>query len=356
MRVTVLETPTRSNAVRRQSAMNIYPITFFQDNRFYVYMYLRANNSKNGLAGTPYYIGKGTSRRAYQNSSRNFKAPTDKSKIQIISNNLTETEAFALEITLISLFGRIDLGTGCLRNLTNGGEGASGCIRPKEAINKSIKTRIKNNTMNVNSPESIAKAKITRKENNTPWTTPEATSKQMSTKRKNNTVTTITPESTARSVASRIANGNSKITPETVAKILNSKRINGTMNSSTPESIAKGLETKKKNNTLNTRTPEAIFKTMSTKIKNNTVDSSEKAMATRRKNNTVNTTTPESIAKQKETRRKNNTMNTTTPESLARGWATRRSNAEKKKLSSQNLIEPVTTNDFDSFFLSFFEL
>jgi hypothetical protein len=35
-------------------------------------------------------------------------------------------------IRLIAFYGRIDNGTGCLRNLTDGGEGVTGRIQPEE--------------------------------------------------------------------------------------------------------------------------------------------------------------------------------------------------------------------------------
>ena len=52
--------------------------------------------------------------------------PADKAYICFIQENLTEEEALALEQYCITLYGRVDLGTGILRNLTNGGEGMSG--------------------------------------------------------------------------------------------------------------------------------------------------------------------------------------------------------------------------------------
>jgi hypothetical protein len=101
-------------------------------NRFYTYAYLREDR-------TPYYVGKGNNRRAYQKHN-GFYPPKDKSRILILKNNLTEEEAFKHEIYMIAVFGRKDLGTGILLNKTNGGEGNSGTIftqKRRENIRKS---------------------------------------------------------------------------------------------------------------------------------------------------------------------------------------------------------------------------
>jgi hypothetical protein len=96
-------------------------------NDFYVYQYVRSKDSPSGCAGTPYYIGKGSGYRAFT-KGRHHKRPTNHTHIEIVKSNLTEQEAFAEEIKLIALHGRIDIGTGCLRNLTDGGEGPSGAV------------------------------------------------------------------------------------------------------------------------------------------------------------------------------------------------------------------------------------
>jgi hypothetical protein len=87
------------------------------DNKFYTYAWLRED-------GTPYYIGKGSGDRAWKRSrkGRSVKMPP-KERILILKQNLTEEEAYKHEIYMIALYGRKDIGTGILRNLTDGGEG-----------------------------------------------------------------------------------------------------------------------------------------------------------------------------------------------------------------------------------------
>lgn len=85
---------------------------------FYTYMWLRED-------GTPYYIGKGKGKRGYKTDDHGVKRPASVERI-ITQDFLSEADAFAAEIFLIEYFGRKNLGTGCLRNLTNGGEGVSG--------------------------------------------------------------------------------------------------------------------------------------------------------------------------------------------------------------------------------------
>jgi hypothetical protein len=108
----------------------------------YIYIWLRAD-------GTPYYVGKGTGRRAYQNSGRVTSGPKDRSRI-IIKECFSETEAFEMEKVLIALYGRKDLGTGCLRNLTEGGD----CGPDQTGTKHSEQTRLKMSLAGKGKPKS----------------------------------------------------------------------------------------------------------------------------------------------------------------------------------------------------------
>ena len=89
----------------------------FMNTNYYTYAYLR-------LDGTPYYIGRGCGRRAFKNH-RHIAVPP-KERILFLKKNLTYLESIKHEIYMIFILGRKDLGTGILRNLTNGGEGTKG--------------------------------------------------------------------------------------------------------------------------------------------------------------------------------------------------------------------------------------
>jgi hypothetical protein len=89
-------------------------------NIYYVYAYLRADN-------TPYYIGKGKEKRAWIHCKNDIiHPPADVSKIVLLETNLSEIGALALERRYIRWYGRKDIGTGILRNRTDGGDGTTG--------------------------------------------------------------------------------------------------------------------------------------------------------------------------------------------------------------------------------------
>lgn len=118
---------------------------------YYVYAYLRKD-------GTPYYIGKGRLRRIF--TKHNINIPTDKNRIIFLETNLTEIGAFAIERRYIRWYGRKDIGTGILRNRTDGGEGSSG-LKHTEESKKKISDKNKGKVLGSYTEETNKKRKQT---------------------------------------------------------------------------------------------------------------------------------------------------------------------------------------------------
>ncbi len=107
---------------------------------YYVYVYLDPwVSGKFEISGKifdnqPLYVGKGkgnrmyehlkkTSNRIFQNKIKNWSRNEIEPMIEVLSDNLSEQEAWDLEKDLIQYIGRYDLGKGPLLNLTDGSEG-----------------------------------------------------------------------------------------------------------------------------------------------------------------------------------------------------------------------------------------
>jgi hypothetical protein len=99
-----------------------------------IYQHLKPN-------GKVFYIGIGVSKkRAYSKHNRSkywlnivSKYPYE---VQILKQDLSWGEACELEKLLISWYGRKDLKTGCLVNMTDGGEGCSNCKLSEATLKK----------------------------------------------------------------------------------------------------------------------------------------------------------------------------------------------------------------------------
>jgi hypothetical protein len=119
--------------------------------KFYTYLWFRED-------GTPYYVGKGRGKRAYTNVGHAVRRPKERSRI-FVQCWESEEKAFEMEKWYISFFGRKDLGTGILRNMTDGGDGPSGWVPTEET-----KTKISKSLMgHVISEETRAKQRTARK-------------------------------------------------------------------------------------------------------------------------------------------------------------------------------------------------
>ena len=112
---------------------------------------------------TPYYIGKGKGNRVYAKHRKGINVPKGKKRIIFLKQNLTEEQAFIHEKYMIFVFGRKDLETGILRNLSDGGEGNSGLIHNEETKRKiSEAVKGKNHPLYGISPSEETKKKMSK--------------------------------------------------------------------------------------------------------------------------------------------------------------------------------------------------
>ena len=109
----------------------------------YVYRHIRLDKNE------PFYIGIGsdaTYKRANSKKGRNkiwndIVSKTDY-EVEILCDKLNWENACIKEIEFINLYGRIDKHSGCLSNLTDGGEGVLGIIhteQTKQTLSKIFK-------------------------------------------------------------------------------------------------------------------------------------------------------------------------------------------------------------------------
>lgn len=86
---------------------------------YYVYLHYKTGEDK------PFYVGKGKGERAYSTHNRSkywHNVATGGYKVEYEFEQLDETTALQMEADLIQMWGRRNLNTGCLVNLTDGGD------------------------------------------------------------------------------------------------------------------------------------------------------------------------------------------------------------------------------------------
>lgn len=118
----------------------------------YLYRHIRLDKNE------PFYVGIGkdsTYERAHSNLSRNKHWHNISKKgyeVDILLEDLTWEQACGKEKEFIELYGRKDLNTGCLVNMTNGGDGL---INPSLEVVNRIKNTLENTLQNRTEKEKI---------------------------------------------------------------------------------------------------------------------------------------------------------------------------------------------------------
>jgi len=129
--------------------------------RYYVYTYLNESN-------IPYYVGMGHGNRVI---SKNHRVPVPEFHTIPIIDDLTQSEAWNLEIELIRKYGREDKGLGTLKNLTDGGPTQKSGWNHSNETKKKIsdgnlgKQRSEKQKLNYRKPKSKQHAENIRKAN-----------------------------------------------------------------------------------------------------------------------------------------------------------------------------------------------
>lgn len=117
--------------------MNLQVVNFkvIAEQGNYVYCYLRAG-------GTPYYVGiASTAERPlvkHRTNRGGVQVPRSRERIRVLRSGLTREEACDWEVFYIKRYGRKDLGTGILRNRTDGGDNGALGYRHSEEWKKRI--------------------------------------------------------------------------------------------------------------------------------------------------------------------------------------------------------------------------
>ena len=103
----------KPSVISRYFGIIIYNYIMVLPDDYYVYTYHSLHDPD------PYYVGMGKNDRAFRGKHR-VPVPS-RSMIRIVEQGMTQIGAWALERRLIRWYGRLDKGTGCLMNRSDGG-------------------------------------------------------------------------------------------------------------------------------------------------------------------------------------------------------------------------------------------
>lgn len=126
------------------------------EKKYVIYRHLKPN-------GEVFYIGIGSEKRAYQKNPRSdfWKRVVSIHgyEVQILKSDLSWKDACELEILLISWYGRRNLNTGTLVNMTEGGDGSVG-YSPSEESRRSRSEKMKGVPKSEKARKNMNKSKI----------------------------------------------------------------------------------------------------------------------------------------------------------------------------------------------------
>ena len=161
---------------------NFYTYVYLDTRKPGFYSYCGLNNTRFVFDYEPFLIGKGKNNRIRDHLKETQQTTSNHLKVGVINKiiietgcipviekykeNLLEQQAFDLEVKMINIIGRRNIGKGPLTNLTNGGEGCIGCIRPSgnnhPRFGKNIPQNVKNKISKSLKGRKIPKEQIER--------------------------------------------------------------------------------------------------------------------------------------------------------------------------------------------------
>ena len=106
---------------------------------WFLYRHIRADKNEPFYIGIGKDLGRPASSKYRNKIWKSIVAKTNYT-IEILLENLSQEDVIRKEIEFIKLYGRKDIGTGCLANMTSGGEGCNGMIYTEERNNKISKS------------------------------------------------------------------------------------------------------------------------------------------------------------------------------------------------------------------------